>query len=493
MLPMRRLSSVQLGLFCAFASLAVSVWTDGRSAYASGLIAQDLDHNTYVDAADFQLLSGCLSGSGVAHDGSETCQEADIDYDGDVDMVDFGAMQECFTGTGVPGNPSCGGWCVRPKADRAVGATTNPVYSGTSTSITVANSQEGVNYQLRNHADNSNIGSPVAGTGETIYLPTNNLTAATTFNVLAINAALGCSVQLTQTQTITIAPYTAKNKIGVHSVIGPRTGFGEFLDRCHAANKPVALIKCLDDFGPAFEAKYNNGNPRSPNTLTIGRINEIGPYDLQGLDYKLSDTPANAAAWYYNLVKPKWQQNPWIDVWETCNEWSNWGTPQNITTWQADFYLAFMDLAEADGYRLALWACSGGNPPEWFYPEIARTCARAKAHGGHILSLHEYAWSGLLKDYYQETGDSVVLRYRRLYNYLIPRNADCPLALTEVGENGGGGFVGVAPFVADFGWYDTQLRQDPYVIGCAAWTLGVWNNANFQDALPALADYIISH
>ncbi len=55
--------------------------------------------------------------------------------------------------------------------------------------------------------------------------------------------------------------------------------------------------------------------------------------------------------------------------------------------------------------------------------------------------------------------------------------------------------MGTSLFVQDFGWYDTQMRQDPYVIGCAAWTLGNWGDgsSNFQDALPSLASYIISH
>ncbi len=477
-------------VFRAYVVLGFTGLVAGPTAIASGLIAEDLDNDTDVDADDFALFKECLSGSSIDHDGSVTCQEADIDHDGDVDMADFGVMQKCYSGPGAPGSQSCGG-CVYPKADRTVGVAVNPVYSGQSATVTVANSQQGANYQLRNNADNADIGSPVPGTGGLISLHTGPLTQSTTFNVLATNAVWGCSVQLSATADVTVNPYVAKNKIGVHVVIGSRNGYGPFIQNCAAAGKPVALVKCLDDFGAASEAKQY-----SPQTLTIGRVNEINGHDLQGLDYLMRQgmTGAQGAAWYFNQVKPKWLQNPSIDVWETCNEWSNWDRPGGgIETWQGDFYMAFMDLAEADGFRLALWACSGGNPPERFWPEIARTCARAKAHGNHILALHEYAWSGLLQEYYAETGDDVVLRYRRLYNYLQQYNADCPLALTEVGENGGGGFVGIEPFVNDFGWYDTQIRQDPYVIGCAAWTLGNWSGANFQDALPALTQYIITH
>jgi hypothetical protein len=338
-----------------------------------------------------------------------------------------------------------------------------------------------VSYQLRDNS--TNINDPVSGTGGMIKLPTGNLTATAAFNVLATNAVWSCSAQLTATATITVNPYVANNKFGVHAVSGSRIGFIDFLQRCAAAGKPVAVVKCVDDFGAASDAR-----DFSPQTLTIGRLNTIDGYDLQGLDYLINagTTPQEGAAWYYSHVKAKWEQNRHrIDVWETCNEWS-WHY-----AWQADFYIAMMDLAEADGFRTGLWMASGGNPPVQFYPEIARSCARAKAHGNHILCLHEYSWDGLLMD----APSSLVTRYRQLYTSLASQNAVIPLAITEAGQNGGGGFVGTSAFVEDYAWYDSQMRQDDYVIGCAAWTLGDWGGTgvNFQEALPTMGDHIIAH
>ena len=74
--------------------------------------------------------------------------------------------------------------------------------------------------------------------------------------------------------------------------------------------------------------------------------------------------------------------------------------------------------------------------------------------------------------------------------YLEQENAVVPLVISEAGENAGGGFTGVETFMEDFAWYDRQLGHDSYVIGCAAWTLGDFNGANFEAALPALGDYI---
>lgn len=278
------------------------------------------------------------------------------------------------------------------------------------------------------------------------------------------------------------------SKLGLHVTFGPRDGLDEFLARCAQSGHPVAVVKCVDDFEAAFKAKQSSNK-----TLTIGRVNGVGLNNHDFVDMQAWEPPEfspaigvtyttaqDAARVYYDLVKPTWELNPVIDVWETFNEFSNhWG-------WQADFYIALMDLAEADGYRLGLWSQSAGNPPEDAYPEIARACRRAKEHGHHILCLHEYGLDGLLRD----APKNLVTRYRQLYKYLATVDAVIPLVISEAGENAGGGFTGVETFMDDFTWYDRQLSKDDYVIGCAMWTLGDWEGANFQAALPYLGAYI---
>lgn len=287
---------------------------------------------------------------------------------------------------------------------------------------------------------------------------------------------------------VELKPPSGGSKLGLHVVFGPREGLDQFLARCAQAGHPVAVVKCVDDFEAAFKAKHY-----SDKTLTVGRVNAVGLSNKNFVDMQAWEPPEfsppvefhytnaqEAARMYYDLVRPTWQLNPVIDVWETFNEFSwHWG-------WQADFYIALMDLAEADGYRLGLWSPSAGNPPEEFYPDIARACRRAKEHGNHILCLHEYGLDGLLKD----APKSLVTRYRQLYKYLEQADAVIPLVISEAGENAGGGFTSVDVFMEDFAWYDRQLSKDDYVTGCAAWTLGDWSGANFQAALPALADYI---
>ncbi|WKN45481.1 fibronectin type III domain-containing protein [Tunicatimonas pelagia] len=78
------------------------------------------------------------------------------------------------------------------------------VCSGGGTNVIVRGSQTGYTYQLRNDADDSLIGSVVAGTGADINLPTGTLTANQTFNVLVSNGGICTDAQLTQTPAVTV-------------------------------------------------------------------------------------------------------------------------------------------------------------------------------------------------------------------------------------------------------------------------------------------------
>ncbi len=74
-----------------------------------------------------------------------------------------------------------------------------------SADIIVENSQNGYSYQLRNDADDSNVGTAVTGTGGDIILPTGSLTATTTFNVLVDNSTCP-PVEMSTLVTVTVNP-----------------------------------------------------------------------------------------------------------------------------------------------------------------------------------------------------------------------------------------------------------------------------------------------
>ncbi|HEY4723968.1 MAG TPA: hypothetical protein VII92_19095 [Anaerolineae bacterium] len=276
------------------------------------------------------------------------------------------------------------------------------------------------------------------------------------------------------------------SKIGLHIVPGRRTGFGLFLMRLASEGIQLSVVKAIDDLSPLHEVKLY-----MPSALTVGRLNSIRDpitgvsYDLQA--FKPSDFPSARAAakTYYSLVLPTWTFNSQVDVWETFNEFSSdWG-------WQSEFFIEIMKLADRDSFTLALYAFSTGNPPldSATINEIAPALQYAAAHG-HYLSLHEYGGVGAGNP---DTlrGSYLALRYRQLYA-MLPADARPRLIISEAGQSAGFEFIGVQPFIDDVGWYDLQLAEDGYIVGAAMWTLGNYQRANFQEALPALADYIIS-
>ena len=83
-----------------------------------------------------------------------------------------------------------------------VTAQASPVCEGTGTNIQIANSEAGVDYQLRDDADDSLIGVIVAGTGGSIDIPTGNLSSTKVFNILASNGV--CSIELTNLATVNV-------------------------------------------------------------------------------------------------------------------------------------------------------------------------------------------------------------------------------------------------------------------------------------------------
>ncbi|MCW3103444.1 MAG: hypothetical protein JWO09_1884 [Bacteroidetes bacterium] len=64
----------------------------------------------------------------------------------------------------------------------------NPVCSGRGT-VSIAGSETGTYYYLRNNADNSIVAGPVEGTGSAISFTTNPIVTPTTYNVYAVSAS----------------------------------------------------------------------------------------------------------------------------------------------------------------------------------------------------------------------------------------------------------------------------------------------------------------
>jgi len=276
------------------------------------------------------------------------------------------------------------------------------------------------------------------------------------------------------------------SKLGLHT-IQPNNALG-FVQSIHDAGACVALVKALGEFGYLRAVKEV-----SPGTVTVARWGSPQAVDPSG-------DPAERAEEILSQHMPHWvYEKDVVDYWEVLNE----NDPPSIEghVWLAQFFIAAMDIAEADGYKLAIFSYSTGVPQWHEWEAIVETGIFAQAkEGGHILALHEYNWP--VTDYrwgeptedlppYEDRG-VLTGRYRYLYrDFLIPRDEVVPLAITESGLDP---VLGGPPgeghwkerYVEEMAWYDDRLREDDYVIGAAMFTIGAaygWESYDYEELL----------
>ena len=78
-----------------------------------------------------------------------------------------------------------------PITNLSVAASSTNICTGQSATVTVASSQNGIKYYLRDDATNNIVAGPVTGNGSTLSFNTGTLTSNTTYNVYAESQSLG--------------------------------------------------------------------------------------------------------------------------------------------------------------------------------------------------------------------------------------------------------------------------------------------------------------
>ena len=279
------------------------------------------------------------------------------------------------------------------------------------------------------------------------------------------------------------------SKLGLHISSGKRNGFGAYLRKCAEAGSPVPVIFSVG------QSLWDELQRVSPSTVFIYRTqadihhNSIG--DGPGSMYY--GDPVTTARDWMALMMPMWALNQ-AHYYAPLNEQD----PATLAgfAWLNTFTIECMKIAEENGYKLALYAFSGGNPKDVKHPavgepftrdqawlELVPSLQRAKANG-HILLLHEYGFDFVTL---KASMPHLATRYRHAYRLLAQYNADPPLVISEA--SAGVGYAGIAPkaWIDDAAWYDKELVKDRVVIGCCLYQVG--GAENFYAILPQLGEY----
>jgi hypothetical protein len=314
----------------------------------------------------------------------------------------------------------------------------------------------------------------------------------------------------TPTPTLPPPPATG-SKLGVHGIWANR--IPEFTQTLAAAGVPFRVVKAVDDLSWLAEIKR-----LSPGTITVGRLthDQEGAPRVNDPNTDLEDYAAVLMAPILNKLQAQPALREAVDYWEVTNEPLGGGAPAEAYARLAQLMLHCLDIAEANGLKLALFGFSAGTPEwvDWVAIVDTGLFARARA-GGHILTLHEGVfgddpidkwWNEHFVDgdgnpIAQDTGvtapggwipggpvlegaGALTLRYRFLYHLLEAQDQVVPLFVSEFYAGGGYDPLNKVDVIARMHWYDLQIAADAYVLGFAPFTLGPTAGWEQQDYEP---------
>jgi hypothetical protein len=274
-------------------------------------------------------------------------------------------------------------------------------------------------------------------------------------------------------------------KLGVHVSTGPRGGFGEV---CQAA---PAVVLAVGEGGALLEAKEKSDG----RTLTIYRDITVYPDAPPGIDHMTEAGAIAAAEFLWPRLREAYDLNP-ADYYQPTNEvgGDNEQTLANLVVYES----RLMDLAERDGYRLAIGSPAGGSPASWeLWLNYIVPLIRRAGEGGHLYSRHAYggvvmASSGLLTAEGPKPADSNAGRPFVEAAYLDKIGVATPMVITEAGVHGGMRFAGAKPLLEDAARFDALCGQHDNIWGFCLWTFGDHGPfpANIQPASKYLAAYV---
>lgn len=265
------------------------------------------------------------------------------------------------------------------------------------------------------------------------------------------------------------------------------------------------VLKILDVHGPMLQAAraYKSGTPDGEVVL---RIHTPRVYTRQ------HDPAASAQDFWDTVLAPavnsiSQSDRALIDYLEGPNECDStpcW-SPLEDAQWFNTFWVALAPLIGNAGFKPVAFSIPVGNPPGsttyigQVLDAIVPALRACKSYNGG-WSYHSYTIP-YTTDVNQETWYS--LRYRQYYQYFATKYPDLsslPLILTEGGVDGQSAEGGpgwraydASRYQAWLAWYDQQLAQDAYVVGCTLFQIGDpygWYSFDLEPVAAWLAGHI---
>jgi hypothetical protein len=270
------------------------------------------------------------------------------------------------------------------------------------------------------------------------------------------------------------------SKLSVHISSGNRSGFSEWLQKCAEAGSPIGIVYSVN------ENISGDITQHSPSTKWVYRY-QTEEFSRLPDGFFEGDPVKNATEW---LTKTKdSRKRTLIQNWK-LNQ-ADWFDPLNEPVpdipvkaqWLNQWMLKALEIANDNGFRLALFSMPTGGPPIDMWQLLVPALQRGKELGA-ILSLHAY-W----ETDQPETEEDNALRHRKIYATL-PDDAQLPLVMSEASPGNGYdvGWRGQA-WVDNMARYDAELMKDAYVLGACGFQLG-GQESNLRSVLPQYAAYI---
>jgi hypothetical protein len=262
--------------------------------------------------------------------------------------------------------------------------------------------------------------------------------------------------------------------LGTHQI-----GDGNFLETLEALNASDVKLKSVKAYASLGVLK--DIRDIQPDIITVGRFTDGVDDDVDEEGPNLHGDLQEEAERVMNSFMPKWEEHrDYVDYWEVTNEHDP-NFPGGHAR-LAEFFIHCIDIANANGYKLAVLSYSLGVPEYWEMGEVAATglldiCVAE----GHALALHEYA-NPLHKWY----GDPLPTRDG---GQTLPNPNRGPLAfryrfwedfvdvmpttfITEMNMNTDIRNVPVDVWEEQITWYIEEASKDLYVKGVHIFTWG---------------------